>query len=52
MNGGRGNCGWAVMYEKRLKVKKKRFMDFTKQSETLKFKRKPSLTHFRMTGTK
>lgn len=23
MNGGRGKCGWAVMYEKRLKVKKK-----------------------------
>lgn len=26
MSGERGNCGWVIMYEKRLKVKK-RFMD-------------------------
>lgn len=38
MNGGRGNCGWALMYEKRVKVKKKRFMDFTKQNKTLNSK--------------
>lgn len=40
------------MYEKRIKVKKKRFMDLTKQNRTLKVKRKTSLTHFHMTGTK
>lgn len=49
MNGGRGNCGWAVMYEKRLKVKKKVY-GFYKAKQNTKIQKKTkfdSLPHDR-----